>query len=302
MLTRTPGFASIFPRAIFITVLIAAIAVVASQASIPRAPGPVIRTRQTHRPERPKRRSRFRHPFLGRSWRCHHHRVPDTAPRHREAGPRRLHDRGDPAAPATGYTDPTVEEGTWYAYRVKARNAHGYSAWSNFVNVETPAEPQQTSTSDQSNDPDDDYPATTATAAVIGRSQSTYTVNASLKPTATATGSSSPATATSSTASSSKATPTTATPPPPAPYSPRSTLPMAQPSSVPPHEASRERRLKGYPALLKGEIFFEVASNISTGGYRVTAQLIDEWEYWGDDVPDLPADSTTRGYLTQQVG
>ena len=47
----------------------------------------------------------------------------------------------DTGSPDASYTDMTAEAATRYAYRVKARNAHGLSRRSGFVRADTPAEP-----------------------------------------------------------------------------------------------------------------------------------------------------------------
>ena len=50
----------------------------------------------------------------------------------------------DTGTNATTYTDDTVAPSTRYAYRVKARNAHGLSQRSKSVRATTPAEPEPT--------------------------------------------------------------------------------------------------------------------------------------------------------------
>ena len=47
----------------------------------------------------------------------------------------------DTGSNATSYTDTTPEAETKYVYRVKAMNPDGQSGWSNYVNVDTPEEP-----------------------------------------------------------------------------------------------------------------------------------------------------------------
>ena len=77
---------------------------------------------------------------------------------------------GEIPAPATSYTDSSVDESTRYAYRIKARNAHGLSPWSNYVNATTPARPPEPTPEPQEpeNEQTDDYPADTTTPAVVG--------------------------------------------------------------------------------------------------------------------------------------
>ena len=53
-------------------------------------------------------------------------------------------------SPATTYTEQTVEAGTWYVYRIKARNSGGLSPQSNYFDARVPLPPQVTASFQQS--------------------------------------------------------------------------------------------------------------------------------------------------------
>ena len=71
----------------------------------------------------------------------------------------------DTASPATSYTDTTVTARTRYVYRVVAANAAGSSPRSSYVNVETPAAPQNSELETTTTEPPE--PELVATAVVV---------------------------------------------------------------------------------------------------------------------------------------
>ena len=97
-------------------------------------------------PRRADRTSRNRYaccclPYLGRSWRCVDHQLPDSAEGYHWRRQSRCTSI-DSVPAGTSYVDSTnVASSNTYSYRIKARNAQGLSAQSAFRNVTTSAAP-----------------------------------------------------------------------------------------------------------------------------------------------------------------